>query len=329
MKKFFMVILILFLVFFASIAESDFGNFSGNNDYGGNSGGGSRGGGSSRGSGYSGGGTISYGSNYDSGYRENFGFVPIAASTGFLDSPEAGVMIYIFAFILIGILISAGKKRKRLEHEAFNNRNKNIENINEFENNLNSDLNSISEYKNLDPEFDEGKLKSQISNLYIQMQDSWTAKNLENLRPYFTDEFYNQMNRQLESFKRTQRTDYTDRIAVLDVKLKGYKQSGEMDYIIAGLKSRIVSYILDDKTGKLVSGDMNKERFMEYEIELSRKSGTITNKTDGVKMTSCPHCGAPLNLNASAKCVYCGSVVTASNSEWAVCEMKGISQRTV
>ena len=102
-----------------------------------------------------------------------------------------------------------------------------------------------------------------------------------------------------------------------------------MDYIVVGLRSRIVSYVLDDRTGRLVSGDMNREKFMEYELELSRKTGTVTNpEGDDIKTETCPHCGAPLNLNASAQCEYCGSVITRVNTNWAVSSMKGISQRT-
>ena len=161
------------------------------------------------------------------------------------------------------------------------------------------------------------------------MQDTWHAKNISSLRPYMTDSFFNQMNRQLEQFRKQNQTDYTERIAVLNVGLKGWRQSAGMDYITVSLSSRIVSYVLDDLTGKLISGDKNREKFMEYEIELSRKSGVITQaETSGAKSATCPHCGAPLKLNASAQCEYCGSVITNVNTDWAICGMKGISQRT-
>ena len=190
-------------------------------------------------------------------------------------------------------------------------------------------LKPMSEYLDLDPEFDEEKIKTLMSNLYVQMQDTWHAKNISPLRPYMTDSFFNQMNRQLEQFRKQNQTDYTERIAVLNVGLKGWRQSAGMDYITVSLSSRIVSYVLDDLTGKLISGDKNREKFMEYEIELSRKSGVITQaETSGAKSATCPHCGAPLKLNASAQCEYCGSVITNVNTDWAICGMKGISQRT-
>ena len=100
-----------------------------------------------------------------------------------------------------------------------------------------------------------------------------------------------------------------------------------MDYLVASVRTRIVSYVLDDRTGELLSGDKKREIFMEYEYELIRKSGIVTQaQSDGMQSVTCPHCGAPLSVNASAQCEYCGSVITASNETWAIKSIKGISQ---
>ena len=313
--------LILCVILFAGSAWPDFGSFSGNSDYGGRSSSGGSSSRSSSGGSYSSGRTYSSGGSYNSGM--NFNINP-GYSAGFLSDSgddELGITFMAIVVVVIFIAISYARSRKKREHEEFNNRNIIIEEA--------QNLNPISTYREHDPEFNEGRIKSMMSNLYVQMQDTWHDKDISSIRPYFTDEFYSQMDRQLDAFRRTGRTDYTERIAVLSVELKGWKQSGGMDYLIVRLQSRIVSYVLDDRTGKLLSGDMNREKFMEYEIELSRKTGTITNpEGDNVKTETCPHCGAPLKLNASAKCEYCGSVITRVNTNWAVSGMKGISQRT-
>ena len=191
-------------------------------------------------------------------------------------------------------------------------------------------LSPMDEYLELDPDFDEERIKTLISNLYVQMQETWQAKDISSLRPYMTDKFFSQMDNQLDQFRKMGRTDYTERIAVLSTDLRGWRQAAGMDYITVGVNARIVSYTLDDRTGELISGDKKREKFMEYEIELCRKSGETTHpESEGLHTETCPHCGAPLKLNASAQCEYCGSVVTSVNSDWAICGMRGISQRTV
>ena len=42
----------------------------------------------------------------------------------------------------------------------------------------------------------------------------------------------------------------------------------------------------------------------------------------------CPHCGAPLEINASAKCPYCGSVITLEEHGFALNAIRAISQET-
>lgn len=190
-------------------------------------------------------------------------------------------------------------------------------------------LRPMDEYLELDPEFDEERIRTLMANLYVQMQETWQKKDISSLRPYMTDKFFAQMDSQLDQFRKSGRTDYTERIAVLNTGLVGWRQSAGMDYVTVSLNSRIVSYVLDDRTGELISGDKKREKFMEYEIELCRKSGTITSpESDGVRSATCPHCGAPLKVNASAKCEYCGSVIESVNADWAICGMRGISQRT-
>ena len=336
-RKFFIGIIIFIMLIFVGSAYSDFGSFSGNSDYGSSSHS-SSGGGSSYSSSSSS--SSSSSRSYSEPYRRtrrssgSDNVIPFTAGaiTGAVSNRNSssseemtdedfdecmGVGFVLLVFLVFWFFIRRDAKRKKAERVLLNT-NEPVRN-----------LRPMNEYLELDPEFDEERIKTLMSNLYVQMQDTWHAKDISSLRPYMTDAFFSQMDRQLDAFRKTGRTDYTERIAVLNVGLKGWRQSAGMDYITVGLTSRIVSYVLEDRTGKLLSGDMNREKFMEYEIELSRKSGVITNpESDGTKSATCPHCGAPLKLNASAKCEYCGSVITSVNSDWAICGMRGISQRT-
>lgn len=228
-----------------------------------------------------------------------------------------GVAFVLIVFFIFWFIIHRKSKKRQQEHAQLV--------INEPV----RVLRPMTEYLELDPDFDEERIKTLISNLYVQMQETWQAKDISPLRPYMTDKFFSQMDNQLEQFRKHGRTDYTERIAVLSTDLRGWRQAAGMDYITVGINARIVSYTLDDRTGELISGDKKREKFMEYEIELCRKSGETTNpEEEGAHSATCPHCGAPLKLNASAQCEYCGSVITSVNTDWAICAMRGISQRT-
>ena len=189
-------------------------------------------------------------------------------------------------------------------------------------------LTPMSSYRRFDPGFQENDLTAKISNLYVQMQNAWTQKDITVIRPHCTDRFYTQMDRQLEQKRQQHETNYVERIAVLGVTLDGFVQTGGNDVIYATVRTRIIDYTLNDDTGKLVSGSRTQEKFMTYEWELVRQSGVTTQAWAGQKTVNCPNCGAPVELNASAKCLYCGSIITAESQTFVLNGIRGISQKT-
>ncbi len=190
-------------------------------------------------------------------------------------------------------------------------------------------LKPMQEYLQLDPTFSESEFKEKLSNLFIQFQNGWQDKNLESLRPYFSDAFYAQMDRQLDAYRKNNRTKYIERIAVLGVTLSGWMQESGKDVIIARLNTRFTTYTLDDKTGNLLNGSRTAEKFLDYEWQLMRTSGKTTVGGTGVKVQNCPNCGATININHTAKCEFCGSIVTVDSYDWVLNNVKAISQRTV
>ena len=175
----------------------------------------------------------------------------------------------------------------------------------------------------------ESDLVKKLSNIYVQMQNGCTARNIESLRPYFTDALYQQFDRQIKSLIASHRINRVDRIAVLDVVLRGWFQEGGDDHLVALLKTRITDYIVDEDTGKVISGSDTAEKFMTYEWDLSRPTGTVTEQAGEVTERHCPNCGAPLSVNESAKCPYCDTVLTFQDHDWTIYAVKGIAQRTV
>lgn len=191
-----------------------------------------------------------------------------------------------------------------------------------------SELKPISEYMSLDPGFNERAFTEMCTNLYVRMQNAWTTGDFTPMQPYFTDALFKQLSAQLKAKTDKGHTNYVERISVLDSTLRGFKQVGNEDHMIVRLRTRIVDYT-EDRDGKLISGSRDREKFMTYEWEIARTSGHVTVKKDGVSKSICPSCGAPIDLNASTRCEYCGSIVSSGDFDWAICSMKGVAQRTL
>lgn len=192
-----------------------------------------------------------------------------------------------------------------------------------------SELSSMNEYvEKVDPGFSVSQMQTKLANLYVQLQNQWTAKDLTPLRPYLTDELYNQSDRQLDSYRKARQTPHVDRIAVQGTNVRGWFRRDGMDHIIVELSTRITVYTTDDTTGQVVKGDRNAEKFMTYEWDLCRTEGVKTGEAAEMQTVNCPNCGAPVTINKSAKCPYCDTVITLDEHDWVLFSIKALSQKT-
>ena len=300
------VILCLLLCFslFAVVGHADFGDYGGDSDYGG-------------------------GWDSGGGYDSDSDWGSSSSSSGGDLLENAIILVIVVVVIIVSCVIGAivSKIKKWMGIEPKNKPGKPV-----APGAAPTDprtLRPMAEFNALDPGFSAGALCEQLSNRYVQFQNAWQAKDLSPLRPYLTDALYAQMDRQLENnYRRTRQTNRVERIAVLGVQPVGWRQDSDVDVIVARLRTRIVDYVVDDATGRVIRGSATAEKFMEYEWTLIRASGVITGQTDRMTVHNCPNCGAVLNINQTARCEYCGSIVTVQAHEWAVSNIKGLSQHT-
>lgn len=288
------------IIALAAASFADFADMGGDADFGGG-GGGDYGGGD-----YGGGG------DYDGGYYYSSGSGSGSGGSG----GTLIVLIIVVAFIIYAVIKS--KKKPSVHRVNVGDRST-----------PDAEIRPLSEYSSIDPRFDAAELREKVSNLYVRMQNCWTKGDISELRPYFTDALFTQVERQL-AVKRSQHlTNYVERISVQNVVVRGFRQENGVDHMIIKVETRIIDYTLNDDTGALVSGSRDREKYMVYEWDMSRTSGYSTLEKSGVNKIICPNCGAPLDINQSARCEYCDSVIQSSEHDWALCSIKALSQTTM
>lgn len=299
-------LLLCVMTVLCATARADFGDFAGDSDY-----------------------DFSY--DYDSGYDSDSGYDDDDSSGG-SDFWGFAVTGAIFAIWVIGGSISKKKGGKN----TASTRTRPVRSEDDMDDMDDEDdtddtgaaLRPIGEYTELDPDFSAPALCEKAANLYVQMQNGWTAKDIEPLRPYFTDALFTQMERSLQGYRKRGETNVVERIAVLSVTPLGFRQSGGQDQIRLRLLTRITDYTVKDGTQQVIRGSREKEKFMTCEWDLLRPTGTKTAEDGGTKRITCPACGAPLDVNASARCPYCGSVIRQQAQDWVICAIRGVKQET-
>ena len=300
MKKILRIIPVIILILGLMIVPMksralDFGDFSGDSDFGGG---------------------WDSGGDWDSGGWDDDYSYSGGSSSGSLDIGSLGfIIIIVIVVIIIGSSRSSGSSSRGSQTPYRAPQQTNLRNIND--------------YQQIDPSFAPSEFKEKLSNLYVRFQNQWQAKDLSPLRPYLTDAYFSQMDRQLNNYRLNRQTNYIERIAVLSVELLGWKQESGMDVMVARINTRIVDYVKDDRTGNIIRGSNTREKFMTYEWSLVRSTGVQTSRSTGTTSQTCPYCGANVDINQSAVCEYCGSVLHTDTFDWAVSNIRAISQRTV
>ena len=295
------IMLLCFMLVASTASAADFGDYSGDSDY-------------------------DYGGSYNSGSYDYGGSDYSGSDNSYSPSSSDGdnLTTVILVGVVVIFLVFGVLPEKRKESSS---KTKQVTHVDDRA--QRAALTPISEYVKIDPGFNEAALCERASNLYVKMQNGWTAKDIEPLRPYFTDAFFTQMERSLKDLAKRGETNYVERIAVLDVSALGFNQTADEDHIILRLRTRIIDYTVKDSTQEVIRGSRQREKFMTYEWDVMRQKGMKTSADgDGLKNIKCPSCGAPLDINASARCPYCRSVIQQQAYDWVISSIRGIKQQT-
>lgn len=171
--------------------------------------------------------------------------------------------------------------------------------------------------KKIDPNFSEEKMLTWAKDLFVKLQNAWTARDWEPIRPFESESLFEQHKNQIQGYIDTNRINVMDRIAVNYAYLYKFRQEGDRDILEIALRSTMKDYIIDATTKELLEGSKTEDRTTLYKLTFERKTGILTKEgTSKINTTNCPNCGAPTQITSAGKCEYCGSVITTGANDW-------------
>lgn len=221
-------------------------------------------------------------------------FIPFAAAADEEDSGSAVLwIVFAVAFVAAAALFAwKSLKPKTTEKNAPAAKNYSLQ--------------PTADYKTLDPKFDPQAFKQKVSNLYVRLQTALTLRDISELQPFCTEQFFDENQKQIEQWKASECIWHADRLAILNTAISGYRCEDGFDYFYVNLYIRAVNYTVSETNKKVLSGSKSTEKFQTIRVELVRPSGDVSLTELEAHITNCPNCGAPVNAGYSAKCTYCG-----------------------
>ncbi len=169
-------------------------------------------------------------------------------------------------------------------------------------------MNEILKY---DPEFTESKFKTYVDNVFIQLHMAVVTKELENIKHFVSDEVYNKYQKIVDDLSGKHLIQMYDEINVAQTDILGYRVTDTDMIIEVNLISRYLDYLMDED-GNYVSGDTDVRSERNNHLIFTKK----INYKESRAVRKCPGCGASIDVNASGKCAYCGTIYNLEDKDW-------------
>ena len=245
--------------------------------------------------------------DWDSGssYRSNYG-------SGTVNYGSLGVWVIIVAIIIYVILEKKTRNGRRMDYPVqpvidYQQREKEVE----------------AKIKQIDPLFSKEEFIASSKNLFIKLQQAWSARDWSVIRVFETNELFEQHKSQLQGYIDNNQINIMDRICVNYANLFAFRQEGDKDILVVRLNSRMADYIIDATSRQVIKGNKETEYVNTYLLTFVRKKGLQTKEgTDKINTTNCPNCGAPTTITSSGECEYCGSVITTGEYSWVLANLE-------
>ena len=169
------------------------------------------------------------------------------------------------------------------------------------------------------PSFSWADFQERARLIFNELQAAWSMLNWERARPHETDNIFQMHRYWMDAYQRQGLRNALDQYkitAMQPVKIK-------LDTFYNAITLRIFAEGYDytvDKSGRVVAGsNKNLRRWSEYWTFIrNSKAVAAPARAD----LNCPNCGAPLKVNATGICEFCGGKITSGDFDWVLSKIE-------
>ena len=232
----------------------------------------------------------------------------------FIESPVLGLIVVVIIIIAYRVMKKKGENTDYINQSVNNQANADV--TPDFTASVAAQIQSS------DPAFSSDKFIGFAREVFMKIQEAWTTKDWRPIRPFESENLFNQHKQQLDEYIRMGKTNVVERIGIKHCSLHEFRQDGDKEVLVVWLNAIMRDYVIEDATKNVLESDPNRDWFMKYEMVFNRKAGVKTDLArKGNAVTNCPNCGAPTEITSSGQCPYCGSVVTNGEHDWVLTDI--------
>ena len=170
-----------------------------------------------------------------------------------------------------------------------------------------------------DPQLTDQAFGARVALIYKELNQGWTARDIEHIRPYVSDGLCDYLRYWLEAYQRQGLINRLENMAITNWQMVKVVRDRHYDAITVRLWATGIDTTVRADDGKRVGGNPRSPRpYSEYWTLIRGAGVRGAPRTD----PQCPNCGAELKIGMSGVCVYCGVHVTAGEFDWVLSKIE-------
>jgi len=173
---------------------------------------------------------------------------------------------------------------------------------------LNTGLRAI---QSSDHGFTKDEAGKRFREIFIQLQEAWSNRDMPAIRPLVTDQLYRVYSYWIEAYRAAGIRNVISDVDIASLEIV----AADVDPFYDSITTRIAASMVDrciSEGGKIVGGDSTPRGFSEYWTFVRIAGG----KGDTGSSQTCSGCGASLEVGMTGECPYCGMLVSGKNFDW-------------
>ena len=177
---------------------------------------------------------------------------------------------------------------------------------------------TVEEFREHDNSFNESMFLTKINNIFVKFFTSIMLDKMDDVKHFVSDDVFAYGNSILNNVKDKGYRQMYDELNVKDSHITNIEVKEDVYIIKVYLQSRYMDYIINLSNGSLVTGNNTSRIQVNYELTFTKKIGS---KVQGIAR-KCPGCAAPISVNTSGKCIYCGRIYNQEDYDWVLTKLE-------
>jgi predicted lipid-binding transport protein (Tim44 family) len=174
----------------------------------------------------------------------------------------------------------------------------------------------IGSLKAADTNFSIDAFCQRVASAFTALQDAWCKQNLDTGRAFLSPGAYFAWRSQLETMAAQGRRNVMEQLQILQVEPMRIVHGQVFDDLTVRITASCADYEVD-QSNRVVFGDRSVRPFTE-DWTFQRSVGVSSSGKPGTLESTCPRCGAPVQLTQIGECRFCKAAVTSGKFDWVV-----------